>query len=379
MGDVAAVRQHIEDVVARIQADNKYHEAHSTGNDLLQKVETEVLREFLAVDNSEQSSSGFKTKTTVGVMFANGVIDNMVVGGPAYNSRQLDKGDVVVDIDGKMVTSDNLSQLLVGSDIAGTPVTITVKKGSKTGVKKTVTLLRMPSEDIADRRRLFELFTAMKARATLPRGRETMEGMIDNAIELWTRMTIADSERDAKARERVAAMQERSKRILAEAVQNDEVKKLLYLQRHDDALGLKASFDQLDDAAKQAQVETARLTLALKEAEGEIIDLRADNVKLKDTVQSLEDQLRDARAAVAKLEADAEGIMSEFDACRNKGMGDSKEIEKLKRELAMQESTIKKQHQEKSDLQAQIDQLTRTVTETKQKLSKAVTDAEVLS
>ena len=58
-------------------------------------------------------------------------------------------------------------------------------------------------------------------------------------------------------------------------------------------------------------------------------------------------------------------------------MGDSKEIEKLKRELAMQESTIKKQHQEKSDLQAQIDQLTRTVTETKQKLSKAVTDAEV--
>lgn len=110
----------------------------------------------------------------VGVMFASGVIDSMVVGGPAYNSRHLDKGDVVVEIDGNAVTSDNLSQLLVGCDVAGSAVTITVKKGGKTGAKKSVTLLRMPSEAIADRRRLFELFTAMKARATLPRGRETI-------------------------------------------------------------------------------------------------------------------------------------------------------------------------------------------------------------
>ena len=80
--------------------------------------------------------------------------------GPAYNSRQLDKGDVVVEIDGKPVTNENLSQLLVGSDIAGTAVTIGVRKGGKTGTKKSVTLLRMPSEAIADRRRLFELFTA---------------------------------------------------------------------------------------------------------------------------------------------------------------------------------------------------------------------------
>ena len=80
--------------------------------------------------------------------------------GPAYNSKQLDKGDVVVEIDGKPVTNDNLSQLLVGSDIAGTAVTISVRKGGKTGTKKSVNLLRMPSEAIADRRRLFELFTA---------------------------------------------------------------------------------------------------------------------------------------------------------------------------------------------------------------------------
>jgi hypothetical protein len=248
-------------------------------------------------------------KKQVGVMFAGGVIDSMVVGGrlsvftrvhtvalaggahrrggknilqpashaqgclrdpalclagPAYNSRQLDKGDLVVEIDGKAVTSDNLSQLLVGSDIAGTPVTLGVKKGGKAGAKKSVTLLRMPSEAIADRRRLFELFTAMKARATLPRGRETIEGMIDNAIELWTRMTIADSEREAKVRKRVSDAQEAAQKLFTALKDAAETKKELFFERHDDALGFKESIETLDDGIKQAKVEHARVTLTLK-------------------------------------------------------------------------------------------------------------------
>jgi len=64
-----------------------------------------------------------------------------------------------VDIDGKAVASDNLSQLLVGADEAGTTVTLHIRKGGKSGTNKCVTLLHMPSEAIADRRRLFELFT----------------------------------------------------------------------------------------------------------------------------------------------------------------------------------------------------------------------------
>ena len=170
----------------------------------------------------------------------------------------------MVEIDGKAVTGDNLSQLLVGCDVAGTAVTIGVKKGGKSGAKKTVTLLRMPSEAIADRRRLFELFTAMKARATLARGRETIESMIDNAIQLWTRMTIADSERDAKVRTKVMDMQTQSKNCLAQLSEKAEAKKALYFERHDDAMGFREYFDILDKVVKDSQVEQARLTLALK-------------------------------------------------------------------------------------------------------------------
>jgi len=249
-------------------------------------------------------------KTQVGVIFAGGVIDSMVVGGikqsfharainrllgrsgargnrgptllkdsislwhghviphyawagPAYNSRQLDKGDVVVEIDGQ-AAGDNLTKLLVGSDVAGTPVTLTVKKGGNTGPKKSVTLLRMPSEAIADRRRLFELFTAMKARSTLPRGKETIEGMIDNAIELWTRMTIADGEREAKVRKKVSGAQGAAKKLFVKLKDAADTKKDLYFERHDDALGFRDSVDALIQDLQHAQLEHARVILNLK-------------------------------------------------------------------------------------------------------------------
>ncbi len=42
--------------------------------------------------------SGFSTKTTVGMMLDGFTIDNMVLGGPAYNSQQLVKGDVITKV-----------------------------------------------------------------------------------------------------------------------------------------------------------------------------------------------------------------------------------------------------------------------------------------
>jgi hypothetical protein len=225
--------------------------------------------------------------------------------------------------------------------VAGSAVTIAVKKGGKTGAKKSVTLLRMPSEAIADRRRLFELFTAMKARATLPRGRETIEGMIDNAIDLWTRMTIADSERDAKIRTKVTHTQDSAKLYFADLAEIAENKKALYFERHDDTLGFREHFQDLYDCVKATSVENARLTLALKEAEGEIIDLRAECVKSKDAHDKdaaalkaanadLETKLRLALEAMEKLKQEHEKALDEFGELRKRGMGDSEEIEKLK-------------------------------------------------
>lgn len=57
-------------------------------------------------------------------------IENTVMGGPAYNSKQIDRGDVILKIDGKTATSDNVKDLLVGKDVPGSNVTIMIAKGS---------------------------------------------------------------------------------------------------------------------------------------------------------------------------------------------------------------------------------------------------------
>ena len=126
----------------------------------------------------------------VGIMLNGCVIDNMVIGtsasqfwtcsspckgfatsnrglggtgGPAYNSGQLERGDLILEVDRTPVTSDNVHEMLLGSDVPGTHFTMKVKKESRAGVKE-VQLTRMATEVIADRRRMFELFTKMKVR-----------------------------------------------------------------------------------------------------------------------------------------------------------------------------------------------------------------------
>ena len=63
-------------------------------------------------------------------MFHGNMIESMVVGGPAFNSQKLDRGDELTRVDGERVTEGNRHKLLVGNDVPGAVVTLTVKKQS---------------------------------------------------------------------------------------------------------------------------------------------------------------------------------------------------------------------------------------------------------
>ena len=109
-------------------------------------------------------------------------IDNLVVAGPAYNSRQLHRGDVIAKVDGVPVTQDSIHDALVGCDLPGSPVVISVARGNamvdsarpraararcdtpvcRQGPVVEVRMTRMATADIHDRMRLYELFTNMK-------------------------------------------------------------------------------------------------------------------------------------------------------------------------------------------------------------------------
>ena len=56
------------------------------------------------------------------------IIDT-IPGGPGFNSRQLVPGDIILKIDGVSVTSSNINTALVGNDVTGTPVVLTIAKG----------------------------------------------------------------------------------------------------------------------------------------------------------------------------------------------------------------------------------------------------------
>ena len=65
----------------------------------------------------------------VGIMLNDLIIDNMVIGGPAYKCKQLDKGDKIIKVDGYDVDENNFQKILLGDDIPGSSVILTVLKG----------------------------------------------------------------------------------------------------------------------------------------------------------------------------------------------------------------------------------------------------------
>ena len=55
-------------------------------------------------------------------------VHNMVVGGPAYMSGQIEIGDTIVKVDGKEMSLDDYEEALVGCDVPGSKVQLTVRK-----------------------------------------------------------------------------------------------------------------------------------------------------------------------------------------------------------------------------------------------------------
>jgi hypothetical protein len=152
-------------------------------------VEEAISNDVLSVPvDSISSGLGFQSRTTVGMLLVGMSIDNMVVGGPAYNCQQLNKGDLLMRVDDEEVGLHDIHEKLVGSDIPGTFVKVAVLS-PETMEEKEVMLTRMATATIADNVRMFELFTALKDRALHDRDDDSMIH-IDDLISLWSRMLL---------------------------------------------------------------------------------------------------------------------------------------------------------------------------------------------
>ncbi len=114
-------------------------------------------------------------------------IENTLIGGPAFGL--LAKGDILVKIDGQPVSEENILTALKGNDIPGSKVVLTVHrvKGEVPNTKPIIrrqtnydspspdisaddedmeeidiSITRIATAEIADRRRMFDLFTFLE-------------------------------------------------------------------------------------------------------------------------------------------------------------------------------------------------------------------------
>ena len=141
-------------------------------------------------------------RSAVGIVLNGTAIDFFLPGVPA--ARMLRKGDVILEIDGQPVDSANASTLLIGNDKPGSNVTLKCKCAPSDGVgwgssfvaeekTKTVTITRIPSEAVADRRCMLEYLRQLKV-AALQRQDPDASAVADKTMDLWQRMMLADND-----------------------------------------------------------------------------------------------------------------------------------------------------------------------------------------
>ena len=152
------------------------------------------------------STRGFASRSTCGIMLSGNRIDNLVIGGPAFNSGKLAKNDEIIRVDGAVCsTHEQMLELLSGNDEPNTPVTLTILRQGN-GAVDNVTLTRMANEEIADKRALFELFTKLKDSAERLGGSDCGD-LCDRVILLWSKMVLADAVHDESIVENVKSLQ----------------------------------------------------------------------------------------------------------------------------------------------------------------------------
>jgi hypothetical protein len=130
----------------------------------------------MRTDGSRDRSESAGGRCTVGIMLCGLKVQNTLIGGPS--AGLVEKGDVLLRIDGESVTEDDVVAKLKGCDIPGSQILITVDRRGSVSPRSSrssigldegcvtnevdVLVTRMATSDIADRRRMFDFFAILE-------------------------------------------------------------------------------------------------------------------------------------------------------------------------------------------------------------------------
>lgn len=360
---------------------------------------------------------------------------------------QLDRGDIILTIDGKSVTDANVHDLLVGNDVPGDKVHISVQKARTGNLKvvslpfpspaaarlqsvfftgwtfweahgcplleedttveslniphnpsQDVTLYRIASAEIADRRRLFELFTALKtnsvkteqnsveraaagfassigisrlgakspsamesvpfmsqlnhSRSPTPRDSgKSVAQLVDDSIALWTKMVKEEEETKAIITRNVTNMQddgyvqlELLKDVLSQ-LYNIFMKDMLAFAKSRKSEDLAPLVNDLEAQLRQLRQRNSELQAKTEDLEGENAKLKTllaeanrDKDRLKVQIAELQAQAKEKDARMNKLEAERDAAMRDAEQLRGQLEHVASERDDLAARLAQAEA-----------------------------------------
>jgi chromosome segregation ATPase len=281
-------------------------------------------------------------KSTVGLMLHGCLVDNVLTGGPAC-SMGFEKGDVIVQIDGHEVNTSNIHDYLLGDDIPGHFVEITIRKQG-TGQIITVHLERASSAGIADRRRLFELFNALKVAAekshaaeknTNPRGGGTESQIVDDIIALWTKMVQEDDSCTKQVKENVTNMQHDCYDELAKL---KTVLEQLYWKIHENVMDAHdkggASVPALESEIARLKTLLAGANLDNENLRGRAKELETQNKNKDNLLKGLERERDDALMHVEHLCGQLEELQRSMKALQDARAATESERDKARAEMS---------------------------------------------
>ena len=124
----------------------------------------------LVLNPEDPTPAGGKSKTTVGLVFRNISVEDLVAGGPAHSCQRIHRGDVLTSINGQAVTEGvgkMVGKLITGDDLVGSCVKLGLKK--LTGGTFEIVLTRIPNERAHCRRKEYELLQSLRESAVASR------------------------------------------------------------------------------------------------------------------------------------------------------------------------------------------------------------------
>ena len=227
------------------------------------------------------------------------------------------KGDIIIKVDGNPTNPESVPKQLLGDDIPGTSVMLTILRGN---VERTIQLIRMATSDIADMRRVFEVFTNLKCRFPV------ISGEVDEVVTIWSEVVSGDALYKAQVANSMQRLQREGNTSLLELKRNlDKLQRNNELIRDafDDARAVEDRLidlkQQLIQFGKEVREQLSAQGTALKEVTRE-----RDNFK---------DLVVEERVQAQMMQAQFDTLREEDDSIKNRLRAVTEERDKSRGEL----------------------------------------------